>query len=379
MTRVDWIALGLVAVSALAGLRRGLVAGALSVGGFVAGAVIGGRIARHVLAGGSYSAYAPLVALGGALVLAGVLQAVGGMIGSMVRGGLHGVPPLRALDSFGGAVLGAGLGLALVWVLGAVALQVPGQTSLRQEAQRSEVLRRLNAIVPPARLLQALHRVDPFPSISGPEVPSRPVDPAVVRDLAVRRAASSVVRIVGTACGLGISGSGWVARPGVVVTVAHVVAGQRDTVVEPPGSSRRYPAHAIAFDSRNDVAVLSVPGLRARPLPTAAARPGAPVAIAGYPENGPLTAVPGRIGRTGSFATEDAYGRGPVRRSITPLSGVVRHGDSGGPVIDADGAVETTVFAARIGSAAGYGVPTEVVRQALAHAHGSVSTGVCAP
>ncbi len=292
MTRVDWIALAIVGVGALAGLRRGLVAGLLSAGGFVAGALLGGRIARQVLEGGSYSAYAPVVALAGALLLAAVLQGVGSMIGSMARRSLVAIPPLKALDSMGGALLGATLGLALVWVLGAVALQLPGQRALRLEAQRSDVLRRLNSLVPPGRLLQALHRVDPFPAITGPSVPSEPVDPSVLGGAAVRRAAPSVVRILGTACGLGISGSGWVARRGVVVTAAHVVAGQDDTIVEPPGSSERYRAHAIAFDPHNDVAVLSVPGLRARPLRLAPPRRGAAVAIVGYPENGPLVLDP---------------------------------------------------------------------------------------
>jgi len=334
VTRVDWITLAIVVVAALAGLRRGLIAGLLSTGS--------------------------------------------GMVGSIARGRLISVPPLRALDSVGGAVLGAGLGLALVWVLGAVALQVPGQTQLRRAAQRSQVLRRLNAIVPPARLLQALHRVDPFPSITGPEVPSQPVDPSVLRDPAVRRAAPSVVRILGTACGLGISGSGWVARRGVVVTAAHVVAGEQDTVVEPPGSGERFRARAIAFDPRNDIALLSVPGLRARPLALAEPRDGAPVAIVGYPENGPLSASAARIGRTATVLTDNAYGRGPVARAITALSGRVRHGNSGGPAIDGAGAVETTVFAARIGGAAGYGVPAAVVRRALAGARSRVSTGHCA-
>jgi S1-C subfamily serine protease len=378
VTRLDWIALGVVAISALAGLRRGLIVGLLSVGGFVAGAFVGGRIARHVLAGGASSPYLPLVALAGALSLAAVLQTIGRMAGAVARGGLRGLPLLRALDTAGGAVLGAALGLALVWVLGAVALQVPGQTALRRAVQRSEVLRRLNSIVPPARLLQALHRVDPFPSISGPAIPSQPIDPSVLRDPAVRAAAPSVVRVLGTACGLGVSGSGWVARAGLVVTAAHVVAGETDTVVVPPGTTHAYRAYAVAFDPRNDVAVLRVPGLRARPLRAVEPRPGAAVAIVGYPGNGPLTETPARIGATSVALSLDAYGRGPVTRTITAIAGHVRHGDSGGPAIDGSGAVEATVFAARIGTRAGYGVPTRVVLRALASARRRVSTGACA-
>lgn len=289
---------------------------------------------------------------------------------------LYGLPPLKALDSAGGLVLGAAIGLALVWVLGAAALQVPGQADLRRAIQRSEVLARLNAVVPPRRLLGILHRVDPFPSLAGPDAGVAPPSAAVLRLPGVRAAAPSVVRVLGTACGLGVSGSGWVAAPGLVVTAAHVVAGQHDTVVET--ARGKFRATAVAFDPRNDVAVLRVPGLRARALRLVDARPGTAAAVLGFPENGPFAAAAARIGSTSTVLTDDAYGRGPVRRTITSLRGLVRHGNSGGPAVDASGAVETTVFAARIGSRAGYGVPAESVRRALARARGRVSTGPCA-
>ncbi len=378
MTRVDWIALGLVALTGLIGLRKGLVASLLAITGIVLGAVLGARLAPHFLHGGSHSPYAPLVALAGAVICAAVLEAVGSMVGSFFRAGLR-FPPLRALDTAGGLVLGGAAGLALAWVFGAVALLLPGQRSLREDVQRSEVLRRLNDIVPPERLLNALARVDPFPSIAGPAIPVEPPTPAVVDNPVVRRAAPSVVRVIGTACGLGISGSGWVASPGVVVTAAHVVAGERSTYVVQSESENRLRAEVIAFDSRNDVAVLRVAGLAARPLPLAHPEPGASVAIVGYPLNGPLDSEPGRIGRTAEVLTDDAYGHGPVRRTITSLAGEIRHGNSGGPAIDTNGRVQLTVFAARVGDEGGYGIPTEVVRNVLASARGPVSTGDCAP
>jgi S1-C subfamily serine protease len=168
-----------------------------------------------------------------------------------------------------------------------------------------------------------------------------------------------------------------VARPGLVVTAAHVVAGETDTAVTTlSGTTLR--AAAFAFDSRNDVAVLRVPGLTARPLRLVDPRRGTSVAIIGYPENGPFDAVPGRIGSTATVLSQDAYGRGPVTRTVTSLSGPVRHGDSGGPAVDASGAVQTTVFAARINGGGGYGVPAPLVRRALASARGPVSTGPCA-
>jgi S1-C subfamily serine protease len=378
VTRVDWIALGLVALTGLIGLRKGLVASLLAITGIVLGAVLGARAAPHLLHGGSHSAYAPLVALAGAVIGAAVLEAAGSMAGSFFRSGLR-FPPLRALDTAGGLVLGAAAGLALAWVVGAVALLLPGQRSLRQDVQRSEVLRRLNDIVPPERLLNALARVDPFPSIAGPAIPVEPPTPAVVDNPVVRRAVPSVVRVLGTACGLGISGSGWVAAPGLVVTAAHVVAGEQNTYVAQSESDERHPAEVVAFDPHDDLAVLRVAGLAARPLPLAHPQSGASVAIVGYPLNGPLDSEPGRIGRTASVLTDDAYGHGPVQRTITSLAGTIRHGNSGGPAIDTQGRVELTVFAAKVGEDGGYGIPTEVVRNVLASAQGPVSTGDCAP
>ena len=181
----------------------------------------------------------------------------------------------------------------------------------------------------------------------------------------MRAAAASVVRVLGTACGLGISGSGWVAAPGLVVTAAHVVAGESSTSVVDPVSDKRLAAQAVGFDPKNDVAVLRVPGLGARPLAMVEPEPDRLVGIVGYPLNGPLDIEPGRIGKTAHVLTDDAYGKGPVDRTITSLSGVIRHGNSGGPAIDSEGRVQTMVFATKIGEPGGYGVPAEVVRKVL--------------
>ncbi|HEX7290111.1 MAG TPA: trypsin-like peptidase domain-containing protein, partial [Conexibacter sp.] len=136
---------------------------------------------------------------------------------------------------------------------------------------------------------------------------------------------------------------------------------------------------------RDDVAVLRVTGLGAPALALASdPASGTAGAILGYPLNGPFDVEAGRIGATRAVISQDAYGRGPVRRSVTPLRGRVRSGNSGGPVVDARGRVLTTVFAARTGAPAsaqgGYGVPNAVVADALAAARrsGPVSSGACA-
>lgn len=377
MTLVDWLALLIVALVAFNGLRKGLIAGILSLVGVVIGAVLGARLAPEFLSGGSHSPYTPLIALAGAAFLAIFLEGLGTMSGSMLREGLH-LPALRKIDSAGGLLLGAATGLALVWVLGAVALLFPGQTSLRQRVQQSLILRELNGLVPPSQLLHALARVDPFPAIAGPLAPVAPPNPKVLRRPGVRRAEPSVVKLLGTSCGLGVEGSGWVAKRGLLVTAAHVVAGQSSTVVETVNGGR-YTGRAVAFDSKNDIAVLQVPGLRVGPLRLGDPVPGAAVAVLGFPGNGPFSATPARIGQTTALLTRDAYGHGPVLRTITSLRGSVRHGDSGGPAVDSRGRVQATIFGARVGSSGGYGVPAGIVRQALAGARGRVSTGSCAP
>jgi S1-C subfamily serine protease len=376
VTRVDWIALGVIGLGALVGFRRGFVESVLSLGGLVLGAYLGSRIAPHVLPGAD-SAYTPLIGLAGAVAGAVLFQTLASIAGHWLHRTLV-IPPLKLLDSIFGIFVGAAMGLALVWIGGAIALHLPGQAEARRAVQQSRVLQELNDIVPPSRIMEAIQRVDPFPSILGPGLPSEKPDPRVLRRPGVKQAAPGVVRILGTACGLAVSGSGWVVRPRLVVTAAHVVAGESDTVIDLDASTgERLRARAVFFDSKNDIALLRVPGLRARPLATADPVPGEAVAILGYPENGPFDAVPGRLGETVTVLTQDAYGRRPVRRTVTTLRGRVRHGNSGGPAVNASGQVTTTVFAARIGASGGYGVPTSIVRDALRSATRPVSTGPC--
>jgi S1-C subfamily serine protease len=377
VTKVDLIVLGVVVLTGFIGWKKGLIATALSLAGIVFGAWLGSRVAPQLLQDGTHSPYTPLAALAGAAVGAILLETLGTLAGSALRSRVR-KPKLSTFDATGGLVLGLFAGLAVVWVLGAVALLLPGQTDLRRGAQASAFLQRLNKFIPPTEVLNALARIDPFPAITGPSAPVAPPDPRLAHAAGVRGAAPSVVRVLGMACGVGVEGTGWVARPDLIVTAAHVVAGQSDTVVELQ-SGGRLPGDVVAFDRRNDIAVLRVRDLGLRALALASARPGTPVAVLGFPENGPFAVTPARIGRTSTVLAEDAYGTGPVTRAITSLRGRVRHGDSGAPAVDARGAVESTIFAARLRSAGGFGVPADIVRADLDAAGQPVSTGDCAP
>ena len=378
MTGVDWIIVGLLLLLALFGWAQGFVTGALALIGFALGAWLGTRLAGVVLPDGSRSPYAPAIGLVGALIVGAGFAAGFEGLGVRLRSKLT-LPGFGFVDGVLGALLTACVGLGVVWILGAVAVHSNGD--VRYEVQRSEILSRLNKALPPSGpLLNALARFDPFPRIDGPEANVAPPAKGIGRDPQIRAAAASVVKILGTACGLGVEGSGWVARDGVVVTNAHVVAGQTDTKVLLRGTGPQLDATAIAFDPRNDLAVLRVPGLKARPLPLAdAPGPGRSAAILGFPENGPYDVRAGRLGATRTTVTSDAYGRGPVQRRLTSLRGVVRSGNSGGPMVDGRGRVVATIFAATTsGPRGGFGVPNSVTKKVLAGAREPVGTGPCA-
>ncbi len=384
MTQLDWIIVAFAAILASFGFRRGFIVGVLSFGGFALGAFLGTRLGPLLLPQGSASPYAPAFGLIGALLAGAILASGLEGIGFKLRRFLI-VPGMGVLDGLLGAALGAALGLGIVWILAAVAAQTPGQDRLRADIQRSAILSELNALMPPSgSVLNALARLDPLPQVAGPSPNVAAPQPAVARAPGVARAARSVVRVLGTACGLAIEGSGWVAEPGVVVTNAHVVAGEQDTTVEVAGSSPGLPARPIVFDPTRDIALLRVPDLNVPSLGLVSEPPsGRAGAILGYPENGSFDVQPGRIGRTQPVLTDNAYGQGPISRLLTPLRGLVRPGNSGGPLVDAYGNVLTTVFASTVGGgggpAGGYGVANSSVAHAVADAgSGPVSTGPCA-
>lgn len=378
MTVLDWGIAAFTIALGLWGYRQGLIVGTLTLIGFAIGAFAGSRVGPLVLSEGSESPYAPLCAALGAL-LVGALTAVTleslalGLRARLVRGkGLH------LADGAGGAALIASVALGLVWVFGAVALHAPGTAQLRVDVQRSLILRSLNQVLPPSgSILNALDRVDPAPSIIGPETPLAAPDPSIASDPDVTRAGVSVVRVLGTACGLGVEGSGWIAAPGLVVTNAHVVAGEDDTTVTTQEGAS-LDATPVLYDPENDLALLHVdaelPALPIAPDP----KSGTAAAVLGYPENGPYSVAPARLGETRDTISDDSYGNGPIRRPIASLRGTVRSGNSGGPIVDNRGRVLGTVFAATTsGTPGGFAVPDEVVEAALREATPATDTGPC--
>ena len=385
MTGLDWAILGFTALLGFYGYLQGFIVGAMALAGFALGAFAGTRLAPVVLHEGSHSPYAPLLGLAGALLVGAVFANVLELLGARVRVAQR-MTGLRFVDGLMGAALTGCVALGIAWIVGAAAVDSSNSAPLRNEIRSSEILRALDKVLPPSGpVLDALARIDPLPSVRGPAATVRPPTRAILGSPGARRAGPSVVRVYGMACGLGVEGSGWVMRRGLVLTNAHVVAGEGHTQVQVRGVGPDLAAQVVGFDVHDDIAVLRVPGLALRPLHLAPSAPsGTPVAILGYPLDGAFDVQPGRLGRTETVRTQNAYGQGDVHRSITPLRGRIRPGNSGGPVVDRQGRVLATVFAAITGTPrpGGFAIPDPLVTAQVGAARARrlrpVSTGRCA-
>jgi S1-C subfamily serine protease len=363
-----------VAIFAVQGAYRGLVAQALSLVGFGIGALAGSWVAPQLLS--DNSPWVAFASLAGAVVGALLLGAASTTIAESPRRFLAFRPGLRTVDGIGGALLGGGLGLALAWLIAVVAVHQPA-LGLRKDVRESTILPKLMRAVPPDRVLQALNRFDPFPQLAVGGAPLPPPDPSVLQRPGTKAAAGSVVKIHGTACGLGTQGSGWVVRRALVATNAHVIAGERDTTVLAP-NGQSLSAEPVYVDAQNDVALLRVPALELAPL--AVDRRGdfpLKVVILGYPRDGPLTGTAATAGSPRSVIAPDAYDRRVGARIIVPLRGKVQPGESGGPVVDARGSVIAMVFAGAKKGPSGYSVPVDLVLRGLRSAAQRDPSGPC--
>jgi S1-C subfamily serine protease len=385
VTGLDWTIVGFTVLLGCYGYLQGFIVGAMSLAGFALGAFLGTRLAPLVLNQGSRSQYAPLLGLGGALLVGAVFANVLELLGARARLSER-MRVLRWVDGLMGAALTGCVALGIAWIVGAVALDSSSSVPLRNDIRGSEILRALDKVLPPTGpVVDALARIDPLPSVHGPAATVRPPTRAILHSPAVRNAGRSVVRVYGMACGLGIEGSGWDVGTGLVVTNAHVVAGEDHTQVQVGGIGPDLGGEVVDFDVHDDIALLRVPGLRLPSLSFApTAQSGTTAAILGYPLDGAFNVQPGRIGQTGAVRTQNAYGQGDVARSITPLRGKIRPGNSGGPVINAHGRVLATVFAAITNTSrpGGFAIPNSLVaaqvRAARARRLRPVANGRCA-
>ena len=381
MTAVDVVIALFVILTVVRGARTGLLAGIFSLVGVILGASLGSRVAPYLLPEGGSPLFGAGITLISILAFAAFGEVVARTAGGALRERLAS-PASETLDGLGGAVLGLALSLVLVWAVGVFALQAPPLSGLHPAVKESRILQALNERMPSDLLTRAVSELDPLPQIRGPEPDVAVPNERVADDPEVLAAGSRTVRVRGIACGYGIEGSGWVAAPDLIVTNAHVVAGETVTRVQPGGTGLPRRAEVVLFDEKNDVAILRADNLGLNPMPLAAPEEGDAAAVLGFPESGPLDVQPARTGATRRVISSDAYNRGPVERTVTSFRVYVRPGNSGGPVVNEDGEVVATVFASRANSeGSGYGIPSQIIQRRLATAaEGTelVSPGRCA-
>lgn len=352
----DIVLIILVVVFAVIGYRQGFFVGLLSFVGFFGGAAAGLQLgpwfASHVSAEVARVFISLLTVFG--LAIAG--QAIAGRLGDRIKAAIRN-PVARTLEHAGGAVVSVAALLLVAWLvaapLGSSALPV-----LARSVRNSEILHGIDQMLPgqAQALSDALRRtVDTrgFPNVFGELSPTRvrqvpPPDPSLSSAGAVAVASRSVVKVLGTApsCARRIEGSGFVYARRHVLTNAHVVAGTRSVSVDVRGEL--LPARVVLYDAERDLAVLYVPRLSGPVLHFAgvAADTGDDAVVLGYPLDGPFDAQPARIRDKGPIRGPDIYASATVTRDIYTIRGLVRSGNSGGPLIRPDGAVLGVVFAA---------------------------------
>ena len=390
MNVLDWFLVVLVLAYAVSGYWQGFIAGAFATGGLLLGGLVGIWLAPKLLGDAQPALWVSLAALFVVLVCASFGQALLQYAGAKIRSTIT-WQPVRALDAIGGAALSMAAVLVVAWALG-VAVSGAKLPWASREVRDSAVLQRVNGVMP-ANAVEALNSFNDvvgsnfFPRYLEPFARERiinvgPPPGRVARDPDVQRAQQSVFKIRGeNSCDRGVEGSGFLYAPGRVMTNAHVVAGIDKPVVLVGENDR--PARVVYYNSKTDVAVLAVDGLSGPYLRfdrNGHARQAA--AVLGYPQDGPYNVQAARIRGEQRLRSPDIYGNGTFVREVFSLRGLVRPGNSGGPLVSSAGRVLGLIFAASVTDGdTGYALTASQVSDAAAAGltrTATVGTGACA-
>jgi len=355
-TLVDLALIALMLVFALNGYRQGFVIGLLSFVGFFGGALIGLQIGPLIAENFTDDPIRVLVSLGAVFGLAGAGQAVAGFVGARLREAIHSASA-RRLDDLGGAIVSILAVLLVVWLV-AAPLGSSSLPFLARSVRSSAILGTVDRVMPSqARTLSDALRqtVDTrgFPDVFDGLTPTRvravpEPNNALASSRVVQVSRQSVVKVLGTApsCSRRIEGSGFIYAPEHVMTNAHVVAGTRSNTVEVNGARRS--GRVVVYDPQRDLAVLYVPGLGGPVMPFSrqGAATGSDAIVLGFPLDGPYDAQGARVRDRREITGPDIYDSGKVTREVYTIRGLVRSGNSGGPMIAPDGTVLGVIFAA---------------------------------
>ncbi|MCU1428582.1 MAG: Trypsin-like peptidase domain/Colicin production protein [Actinomycetia bacterium] len=385
MNALDAVVVVASLAAALGGWRFGFIARLLAWAGVAAGLMIGIRFVPGVVTafGGTAADDRVTVALLFLVLVATLGQGVGLAVGALVHRLRPDVRGLPVWDRAAGAAIGVVGVLTLLWMTIPSLATAEGWPA--RAARGSTIVAAISDVAPkqPSRFSawgRAISQA-PYPSALGPlDTPPDPGTPPkkVLSPTIDSRVRKSVVKVWGLACTQIQEGSGWVAAPGLIVTNAHVVAGETETHVEDQDHTE-HTATVVAFDAKRDVAVLSVPGLIAFPLHEASGSVGMTGAVYGHPGGHALRAAPARIGEEIVAVGTDIYRTSDSRRRVYVLAARLEPGDSGAPLVNGNGDVVGVAFAidpAHRGTA--YAVTDDEVTPVLnAVRQRPVSTGHC--
>jgi S1-C subfamily serine protease len=385
----DVVVLGATGLAALGGWRLGFLARVASWIGLALGIYVAARFLPAIVRAAAMSDASSRLLLAAIVLLGGAF--VGQAVGQLAGIQLHRVLPVggvRTFDRGAGAAIGAvGLFVAL-WLLLPSIADVPGWPS--QSARNSTIARWIDRKFPrPPNTLQVLRRLvgnDAFPQVFsalGPSFDSGPPPAASGLSTAVQNAVTaSTVKVVGEACGRIQEGSGFAVRADLVVTNAHVVAGEGRgrTGVLLPSSSVQLPATVLLFDPDRDLALLHVSRLGEAPLAIGAGQVGETGAVFGHPEGVDRVVIaPAAIRQNVEAVGRDLYDSHVTRRDVFILASELHPGDSGGPLVDPRGTVVGVAFAVapdRPGTS--YALTTKELAPVLGQPLGApVGTGGC--
>jgi S1-C subfamily serine protease len=352
MTLLDLGLVLLLALSATAGWRTGLLVRAASWVGLVLGLLLATITVPEALdlLGPATPGARAIVSVSAFVVTLGVLSGLANLVGARLRAAAAS-SGLSIVDQVGGVLAGL-VGVAVtVWFLAPLAGAVPGE--IARQVRGSALIGAVQQFAPPApnplASLRGLLGQTRFPEVFADLAPApatAPAPPEVpVPDLVVERAAPSTVKVETEGCGLAFAGSGWTVEAGLVMTNAHVVAGaDRVRVLRTDGT--RLDAEVVTFDPERDLALLAVPGLDRPPLSLAEPTAGEGAVTMGHPGGvDDLRLSPTTIGQPIDAVGRDIYGQGRTQRRIVVLAAELEQGSSGSPVVDASGGVVGVVFA----------------------------------
>ena len=385
MNALDVAIIIALAVAAYGGWKLGLVARAFAWAGVAAGLAVGVHFVPRVVTafGGATADDRVTVALLFLALLATVGQAIGLGIGLVVHRRFPIAVPMPLWDRAAGMFVGVAGVLILLWMV--IPSLATAQGWPARMARGSWIVGRVDALAPtqPAQFAAWGRAISdaPYPSALGPlDAPPNPGAPPgfALGTKADTAARASTVKVTGVACSQIQEGSGWIEAPGMVVTNAHVVAGERHTTVR-DAQGNGHDARVVVFDPVRDLAVLSVPELAAPALAMADGSVGATGAVYGHPNGGPLVASPARVGEEIIAVGTDIYRTGSSRRHVYVLAARLAPGDSGGPLVDRQGAVIGVAFAIDPGERnTAYAITDSEVRAVLPKINpAGVGTGGC--